>query len=73
MKLENVKVGMRVFVKTETDETQANTENCGKYATVSGKESCSYDGYLTVKVLTDDGETDWMRHKDVRKLRDGEV
>lgn len=72
MKLKNAKVGMRVVVKVRKD-TSAAEHVLGKQAVITATETSSYTGNLSVKVKTDTGDVDWMSHKDIRKLRDGEI
>ena len=74
MKLENVKIGMRVFVKKSKGKlSYAHESFQGKIAEVVYIESDSYTGNLTVKIEESCGTHDWCNHNDLRKLRDGEV
>lgn len=75
MKLENVKVGMRVFVK-DHPASKAAVWFRGQFATVLDNDRTSGGTFQTdyqIQVQLPSGSTDIMDACDVRKLRGGEV
>ena len=75
MKLKNVKVGMRVFVKNRED-SKADRHWWGQVGVVTDpdrKKGGAYRTNFEISVSFAGGNSDIMDAKDVRKLRDGEV
>lgn len=75
MKLKNVKVGMRVFVKNRED-SKACRHWWGQVGVVTNPDRTEGGVYNTdynIEVKFPSGRTDIMDAGDVRKLRDGEA
>lgn len=66
MKLEDIKVGMKL--KTKKNGVVTHHSFCDTKCKVIEVEKLDYDGDLTVLVEYNNGETDWVNHKDL-KLR----
>ena len=67
MKLENVKVGQFVKVKSTADSFKH--KYVGSYGTVVAVEPSTYTGHLTVKVRYPDGVLDWGNHEDIKPIK----
>ena len=67
MKLENVKVGQFVKVKSTADSFKQRY--IGAYGTVTRVEDASYTGALTVRVQFPDGGTSWGNHGDIKPIK----
>ena len=67
MKLENVKVGQFVKVKSTADSFKQRY--IGSYGIVQDVEPDTYTGVLTVKVLFPDEEHDWGNHEDIKPIK----
>lgn len=70
MKLKNCVRGQRVIIK--------DTSEVGQYLEIVGMEgkivevlTCEYDLTVLVKLLN--GATWWLPHKDLRKVREGDI
>ena len=66
MKLANVKVGMEVLVKDE-DGSKFYSQNLGKVGVVS--HITPNDSHCTVRVVFDNGDADWGRCKDLKRVK----
>ena len=67
MKLENVKVGQ--FVKVKSTASTFEHKYVGAYGTVARVEDSTYTGTLTVRVRFPDGGTDWGNHEDIKPVK----
>lgn len=66
MKLEDIKVGMKL--KTKENGVVTHPDFCDTKCKVIRVEKLDYDGDLTVLVEYNNGELGWVNHKDL-KLR----
>ena len=70
MKAKNVKVGMEVLVK-DKDGSKFYSQNLGKVGIVS--HITPYDSQCTVRVVFNDGDADWGRWKDLKRVKEDSV
>ena len=67
MKLENVKVGQ--FIKVKSTADSFSHQYVGSYGTVIQVEDATYDGNLTVQVRFSSGGIDWGNHEDIKPIK----
>ena len=67
MKLENVKVGQ--FVKVKSTASTFTHKYVGAYGTVEHIGDDTYTGELTVYIRFPDGGTDWGNHEDIKPVK----